>query len=178
MSWQIEIPLITRTLINDLSDQPQYSDERIVQLVTIAAQYVKSEINLGRTYNIDIVNQIISPDPTNPDPGNPLARDNDYIGFIALKSACLLDQSTLRTKALMEGIRASLGPAVISVAGNIRAYQILLEQGPCSTYQELRSQYEFGNANAIRAMMSPFVGNKFDPRAIQLNPFRSRDIYS
>jgi hypothetical protein len=178
MSWQIEIPIITRVLINDLSDQPEYSDDRLLQLITIAAQYVKSEINLVRNYDIDIINQTITPDPSNPDPGNPLAKDSDYIGFIALKSACLLDQSTLRTRAAMEGVRASLGPAVIQVAGNIRAYQILLEEGPCNTYQELRKQYEFGNANAIRSMMSPFVGNKFDPRAIQLNPYRSKDIYS
>ena len=51
MSWQIEIPIIVRTLINDLSDQPMYSDERLVQLATIAAQYVKSEINLSHNYN-------------------------------------------------------------------------------------------------------------------------------
>jgi hypothetical protein len=178
MAWQIEIPIIVRTLINDLGDQPVYSDDRLLQLITIAAQYVKSEINLSLTYDIDIINQTISPDPTHPDPGNPTYKDADYVGFIALKSACLLDQSTFRTKALMEGIRASLGPANIQVAGNIRAYQILMEEGPCLTYQELRKQYEFGNANAIRAMMSPFVGNKFDPRAIQLNPYRSKDIYS
>jgi hypothetical protein len=127
---------------------------------------------------VDIVNQTITPDPSMPVNNDPLSKDRDYIGFVALKSACLLDQSTFRTKAAMEGVRASLGPAAISVAGNIRAYQLLLQEGPCNTYQELRKQYEFGNANAIRSMMSPFVGNKFDPRAIQLNPYRSRDIYS
>ena len=178
MSWQVEIPIITRTLINDLSDQPMYSDERLLQLITVAAQYVLSDINTKYPYQIDIVNQTITPDPSNPDPANPLSKDTDYIGFVSLKSACLLDQSTLRTRAAMEGVRASLGPAVIQVAGNIRAYQILIEQGPYNTYQELRKQYEFGNANAIRSMMSPFVGNKFDPRAIQLNPYRSKDIYS
>jgi hypothetical protein len=176
--WQIEIPLITRTLINDLSDKPMYSDERILQLTTIAAQYVLADINVSREYNIDIINQTITPDPSMPDPADPLSKDHDFIGFVALKSACILDQSTFRTRAAMEGVRASLGPAVIAVAGNIRAYQILIAEGPCNTYQELRKQYEFGNANAIRAMMSPFVGNKFDPRAIQLNPYRSRDIYS
>ena len=178
MSWQIEIPIIVRTLINDLSDQPMYSDERLVQLATIAAQYVKSEINLSHNYNIDIINQTISPDPTALDSADPVTKDADYIGFICLKSACLLDQSTLRTRAAMEGIRAALGPASLQVAGSLQGYALLLEKGPCATYQELRSQYEFGNCNAIRAMMSPFVGNKFDPRAIQLNPYRSRDIYS
>jgi hypothetical protein len=173
MSWKVEIPLIVRTWVNDLSENPTYSDDRLIQLITIAAQYVKGEINLEQSYQIDVVKQTISPDPTSLQ-----IKDSDFVGFIALKSACMLDQSALRTRAAMEGIRAALGPAQLNVAGSLTGYQILLNQGPCATYQELRSQYEFGNCNAIRAMLSPFVGNKFDPRAIQLNPYRSRDIYS
>jgi hypothetical protein len=173
MSWQIEIPLIVRTWINDLSDSPTYSDDRLIQLATIAARYVANEINFSQAYQIDIVKQTITPDPS-----TLTVEDTEFIGFVALKSACILDQSALRTKAAMEGIRAALGPAQLSVAGSLVGYQMLLSQGPCATYQELRIQYEFGNANAVRAMLSPFVGNKFDPRAIQLNPYRSRDIYS
>jgi hypothetical protein len=173
MSWKNEIPLIVRTWVNDLSDNPTYSDERLIQLATIAAQYVANEINFAQLYQINIVKQTISPDPSLLE-----VKDSEFIGFVALKSACILDQSALRTKAAMEGIRAALGPAQLSVAGSLAGYQMLLNQGPCATYQELRIQYEFGNANGVRAMLSPFVGNKFDPRAIQLNPYRSRDIYS
>lgn len=173
MSWQIEIPIIVRSLINDLSDQPTYSDERVQQLIVVAAQYVTREVNLANTYIIDIANPNISPDPTTMQ-----AKDVDFIGFVALKASCLLDHSSLRTKAAMEGIRASLGSANLSVGGSLRGYETIINQGPCALYQELRSQYEFGNANTVRSILSPFVGNKFDPRSIQMSPYRSRDLYS
>lgn len=46
MSWQLEIPIIVRSWINDLSDSPTYSDERIQQLILVAGQYVSLEVNL------------------------------------------------------------------------------------------------------------------------------------
>jgi hypothetical protein len=55
---------------------------------------------------------------------------------------------------------------------------MIIEEGPCAAYDELVSHWDVKEATAIRAVLSPFVGNKFDPRAIQLNPYRSRDIYS
>ena len=102
MSWKNEIPIIVRVWINDLSDTPTYSDDRIKQLIVVAAQYVKREMNFNTVYTIDTLTQSISPDPT-----TLAAPDQDFIGFVALKAACLLDQSTFRTKAASEGIRAS-----------------------------------------------------------------------
>ena len=32
MSWNVEMPLIVRSWINDLSDTPTFSDERVQQL--------------------------------------------------------------------------------------------------------------------------------------------------
>jgi hypothetical protein len=177
--WQIEIPIIIRSLINDLEANPTYSDARMQQIATVAAQYVLEEVNLSNSYVIDIVNQTITPDPSAPE-----TRDVEFISFIALKSACLLDQSTFRTKAVMEGIRTALGSANISVAGNLAGYKMILEQdqGPCKLYQSLSLEYNIGNATAISAVLSPFVGNRFDPRSISRNsPYRSQygsDMYS
>lgn len=173
MAWQDQIPLVVRVWINDLSETPNYSDDRLEQLIVIAAQYTIHEMNFNQNYVINIMDRIITPDPTTLE-----SPDHDFIGFVALKSACMLDQSTFRTRAATEGIRASLGSANLTVQGGLAGYQAILDEGPCAIYQNLRLQYEFGNANGIRAMLSPFVGNKFDPRAIQLNPYRSRDIYS
>lgn len=171
MSWQIEIPIIVRTLINDLSDQPTYSDERIAQVIAVAAKYVQFDVILDHKYDVDVANPNISPDPTSD-------RDEIFISLVSLKAACIIDQSTYRTKAAMEGIRASLGPASLSVAGQSAAWNTILKEGPCALYEELTSHWDVKDATAIRAVLSPFVGNKFDPRAIQLNPYRSRDIYS
>ncbi len=171
MSWQIEIPIIVRTLINDFSDQPVYSDERIAQVIAVAAKYVQFDVVLDHKYEIDVANPNISPDPTTD-------RDEIFISLVSLKAACIIDQSTYRTKAAMEGIRAALGPASLSVVGQSSAWNTILDKGPCAAYDELTSHWDVKDATAIRAVLSPFVGNKFDPRAIQLNPYRARDLYS
>ena len=172
MSWQLEIPIIVRSLINDLGDNPTYSDERIQQLIVVAAQYVTREVNLNVEYSVNIINPDISPDPTLTS-----TKDLDFISFISLKSACFLDQSTLRTRAASEGIKASLGPANLSVGSN-SSYIFLLENGPCKMYEDLKLDYEVGNTSLLRGILSPFVGNNFDPSYLRYPGDHRRDIYS
>lgn len=169
----LEIPIIVRTWINDLEETPIYSDDRLQQVILVASQYVTREINLDTQYKCDLINLTITPDPS-------LANDRDqtFISFVALKAACMLDQSTFRTKAATEGIRAGLGAASISVGGNLKGYKDILDNGPCKMYEKLRMEYEIGNANAIKAILSPFVGNQFDPRYINTEYARFRNFYS
>lgn len=171
MSWNIEIPVIVRTLINDLSDNPTYSDERILQVIAVAARYVQFDVALDNTYTVNVVDPDILPDPT-------INNDSIFISLVSLKAACIIDQSTLRTKAALEGIRAALGPANLSVAGSLAGIRMILETGPCATYDELSSHWDVKEATAIRAVLSPFVGNNFDPSSLnQPGGFR-RDLYS
>lgn len=167
MYWEIEIPIIIRNLINDLEANPAYSDSRIQQLTVVAAQYVINDINLTQQYNIDIINQTITPDPSDPS-----TRDTDFIGFISLKAACILDQSTFRSKAALEGVRTALGSANLSISGNLGGYKTILDQGPCALYDQLKMEHNIGNATAVSAVLSPFVGNKFDPQLALRNSFR------
>jgi len=169
MSWDIEIPIIVRTLINDLSDQPTYSDERLKQIIAVAAKYVQFDVVLDHLYNVDVVEGNISPDPTD---------DNDeiFISLVSLKAACIVDQSALRTKAALEGIRAALGPATLTVKGSLEGFIKILENGPCASYEELTSHWDVSQATAVRAILGPFVGNKFDPRSL-FSDNRGRDLF-
>ena len=171
MSWSIEIPLIVRTLINDLTDQPVYSDERLIQVITVASKYVQFEVTLDNTYTVDVSNGTLTPDPLD-------YHDDVFIGLVALKSACIIDQSTVRTKSATEGIRASLGPASLTVQGSLEGLKLLLETGPCALYQDLVPNWNVRDASAVTAVLSPFVGNKFNPRYLQGNTYRSRYFYS
>lgn len=175
MSWQIEIPIIVRTLISDLDPaNPTYSDERLLQVISVAAKYVQFDVVLDHIYTVDVSVPSISPDPTDD-------RDEIFISLVSLKAACLVDQSTFRTKAAAEGIKAALGPASLSVAGNASIWKTILEEGPCAIYDELVSHWDVKNASAVRAILSPFVGNKFDPRYLLRGPIRDRtnnDFYS
>jgi hypothetical protein len=172
MSWQAEIPIMVRTLVNDLDDTKQtYSDERLQQVIVVAAKYVQFDISLDQKYTIDVVSPNITPDPSERD-------DSIFISLVALKSACIIDQSALRTRAALEGIRAALGPAQLSVTGNLTGFNLIIDKGPCAAYDELTSHWDVKEATAIRAILSPFVGNKFDPRYLQTNSDRSRYFYS
>lgn len=171
MAWQDEITIMVRTLINDLGENPTYSDERLQQVIAVAAKYVEFDVVLDKTYLVDVVTPSITPDPT-------IGDDNIFIALVSLKASCIIDQSTYRTKAGMEGIRASLGPASLSISGQSAALKAMLELGPCAAYDELTAHWDVKEATAIRAILSPFVGNNFNPRYIQSYGYRDRDFYS
>jgi hypothetical protein len=171
MSWNIELPIIVRTLINDLSDNPTYSDERLLQILVVAAKYVQFDVVLDYSYVLNITSPDIIPDPT-------INNDSIFISLVCLKAACMVDQSSVRTKAALEGIRASLGPASLSVGGSLQGLQMILDHGPCAAYDQLTSHWDVKEATAVRAVLSPFVGNKFDPSSLTYPGDSRRDIYS
>jgi hypothetical protein len=175
MSWQIEIPLMVRILINDWDANPTYSDDRISQMVVVAAKYVQMDVVLDHTYTVDVSSLSITPDPTLD------TRDDIFISFLSLKTACMIDQSTFRTKAAMEGVRAALGPANLAVSGSLSGWKTILDMGPCAAYSELAASWNVKDASAVRGILGPFVGNKFDPRYLLRGPIRDRtnsDFYS
>lgn len=156
MSWQTELTTMVRTLINDGIEPYQFSDERIIDTILVAGKYLQFDVNLEHSYAIDIVNKTITPDPTADD-------DEIFIILSSLKAACLVDQGTLRTKAAMEGVRAALGPASLSVGGAASGWEMILKHGPCKLYDDLIEHWDVANASAIAAVLGPFSGNKFDP---------------
>lgn len=170
-SWQLEIPIMVRTLINDLSATPTYSDERLLQIITVAARYVQFDVVLDQSYDINVVVPAITPDPT-------IDNDSIFISLVSLKSACIVDQSVLRTKAALEGIRAALGPAQLSVAGSLAGLRMIIEEGPCAAYDQLVSHWDVKEATAIRAVLSPFVGNQFDPTSLTYPGDSRRNMFS
>lgn len=171
MGWQADITNMVRVLINDLSETPDYSDERIAQVITVAARYVQFDVQLDREYTVDSLNNTITPDPT-------AENDDIFLCLVGLRAACMIDQSTFRTKALLNGISASLGPAKLSVAGNLAGFVEILNQGPCKLYADLSEHWDVQQATSIAAILSPFVGNKFDPTYLRYPGDNRRDIYS
>ena len=165
MSWQTEMTTMVRVLINDTVEPYQFSDERIQQTILVAGKYVQFDVVLEHSYSIDVTNGTLTPDPTD---------DNDEIFLIlaSLKAACLVDQGTLRMKAAMDGVRAALGPASLSVAGATTGWELILKHGPCKLYDDLVEHWDVANASAIAAVLGPFSGNKFDPELQRANQQR------
>ncbi len=164
MAWSDSMLVMLRVTINDLdSGDYTYSDDQLKQMLVVAAKYVVTDISLPNSYTINVVTPDISPDPAT-------LNDDIFIDFVVLKAACLLDQAGLRSGAAIGGVKAVLGPATLDVdgEGKIAGYLELIKQGPCKLYSDLKKQYGFMGANSIRAVISPFVSNLFDPRNLRI----------
>lgn len=174
MSWDTEIITTVRVLINDIVSPYTYSDDRLKQVVTVAAKFVKNDLSFISTdYSINIIDNTISPDPTAAQ-----SLDEVFVNCVSLKASCIVDQSTFRTKAASEGIKATLGPASLDIRNNLQGFKILLDEGPCALYNKFVNDYEIANATNIRAILSPFVGNNFTPDTMHNSGLGYRDFYS
>lgn len=175
MAWKKQIVTIVRTLTGDLDTPYLYSDNRLLQTIVVAAQYVQFDVNLNTKYTLNLITPNITPDPSD-------NADDIFISLVGLKTACIIDQSTFRTKASLEGIKAALGSASLTVGGSLGGWKTILDQGACKLYAELTDHWDIANANAVRAIFSPFVGNNFDPQNLStptndFNRFQGNEYY-
>lgn len=168
-AWLEEMVIMLRYLINDITNEPTYSDIRLAQTLLIAAKYVQTEMTLPYTYSINPAQLTITPDPTE-------VEDIAMINFSVLKAACILDMATLRTAAKTAGVSASLGPAKLDTIKQLDGYRSILELGPCATYENSKFDYAIGNIT-YRAVLGPFVGNQFEIRGPLSLRYNSRNLY-
>jgi hypothetical protein len=156
MAWKSEMVLMLRGLISDF-DKTSYTDDRLQQLLVIAAHYVRQEVDFTQTYTISVTAKTISPDPCS----STNADKQAFTNFTVLKAACLTDWSTYRSKALSSGIRARCGPAQLETLQHLKGFRDLIDFGPCKAYETLKEEHEFGNYT-LKAILSPFTSSNFD----------------
>lgn len=162
VSWETIMVEMVRVLIGDLDSPPTYSDSRLETLLVVAAKYVQQELTFDTTYTITVTVPDIDPDPS-----ATATLDDEFTNFVVLKAACLADMSTLRTKAALAGLKARCGPAVLETLQHLEGFTILIEQGPCAAYKALKKEYQYGNTDMVRAVLSPFRGNNFNPASLR-----------
>ena len=159
MVWQDTMVVLLRNIINDVSDTAEYSDGRLEEVLAVAAHFVIQELNFDYTYTVTVATCSISPDPdTN--------GDTAFMNLVVLKAACIIDQGQYRTKALAAGVKIRCGPAVLETLQHLKGFKELLEVGPCAAYETLKRDWQLGNARLCKAILSPFVGNNFDPTSL------------
>ena len=159
-SWQNTSLLMLRTMLNDAGcGESTYSTTRLEQLLITSAYFLPIDINFKNTYTVDVEAYTISPDPISQTDGS------EFINFLVLKAACVADEGNFRNKALMQGVTACCGPAVLQTSNYGQYLKELLTNGPCKVYEDLKEGYNFGyeGAQVIKAVMSPFVSNDFYP---------------
>lgn len=159
-SWQDDAIPMLRILISDMDiNNLTYSDDRLEQILVVAARYVLQDIDFATTYTVSVQGRTIDPDPTATE-----SSDNTVlINLTVLKAACLTDWSTYRAKMLLAGVVAKCGPATIETLQHLDGFKELINLGPCAAYQKMVDDVMFDGGRICKAILSPFTSNNFDP---------------
>ena len=164
--------IIVRNLINDTQAPQTYDDNRLQELILTAAYLVVTDItSLDTTYSVNISGLTISPDPYNNGP------DVVFTSFATLRAACLADQSLFRTRAMVAGISAKCGPAILDTMRHMDGFKELITIGPCATYEIMKKDFMFGSGKICQVIMSPFISNTFNPESLGLKFTDARNSY-
>lgn len=148
MSWRSQIPLIVRYLINDVDNTNyKYSDERIETSVLVASQLLTIETDFGSMYSIDIANGNLSPDPFD-------TQDNAFINLSALKTACIIVGSELKTEA-SNAISIKDGPSAIDLRGVASTLSVLYKD-LSDKYSKMLLDYRAGGSIVGQAVLGPY----------------------
>ena len=132
MSLEDDGLTLLRHLIDDLGNTPEYSDDRLIELLYVAATYVNLEI--GTSYSISICSQTVDPDP-----------DPSFNTLVALKSACLLVRSTQSSYAKCD-FSVTDGPAKVDLKGSADKLKVSAD-GFCNQYERAKINFLMGSSD-------------------------------
>lgn len=149
MSWQNEMTVIVRHLVNDLdSTSYTFTDDRLEESVLVAAQLASLDIDFDNIYTIDVDAVSLSPDPTGS--GD---KDDSFINLVCLKTARMLIGSELKTHAL-NAISLRDGPSQLDLRGIVAGLKILFDD-IAKRYEEAVMQYKL-NGVVGQAILGPY----------------------
>lgn len=149
MSWQNTIPVMVRYLIDDTdSTSYKYSDARIEKTILVGAQFVSLELDFPNIYVIDIPNDSLTPDPTDTN-----TKDNSFINLVALKTACIIVGSEMKTESA-NAISIKDGPSAIDLRG-VSSTLAVLYKDLCDKYMAMADDYKFTGETG-QAILGPY----------------------
>jgi hypothetical protein len=167
MSWQNTIPIMVRYLVSDVNPSSyKYSDSRMSTTVLVAAQLVSLDLNFPNNYEIDIDFGVIAPDPTEEE-----TKDSSFINLIALKTACIIIGSELKTES-SNAISIKDGPSAIDLRG-VSASLSVLYKDLCDKYQKMSDDYKFTGETGSSILGPYSPGSEYISRNQSSNDFRS-----
>lgn len=159
MTWDVDLVIMLRVLINDLKTPQKNTDAYLQQVLVTAGIMVDSEIAFNYAYEYDISAITIAPDPiTN--------QDIIFQALVPLKAACIMTQGDFRL-ALSQGIKVRDGDSSVDTSVGFRGYRDILQFGPCAVYDKLKWDIQSGKSNGQTA---EFVGGAV------MSPYRAADV--
>jgi hypothetical protein len=147
-TWDCELTLILRGLINDLVVPYTYNDSKLQTLLVISAQLINQDFDFDTTYTINVEQQTISPDPISD-------RDDIFINLTCLKAACLVLAAEVK-ESTSQAFKVVDGPSQIDFSNGYRAKQDLYKMF-LDDYAQAKIEYKIGNLNNIKAILTPYT---------------------
>jgi len=141
MSWDVEMPIELRHIINDVDIPQTYSDQRLQTAILVGARRVYTELSFTNPYYADIVQNKLTPDPTltNATGGGP---DQWFINMTIYKTGELMLRNNLKVAALTaytimdDGIKVDLR--------SVAQYQQALLKGIENEWENMKMNYSCG----------------------------------
>lgn len=151
MSWQGQISTMVRHLISDVDPANyKYSAKRLETAILVSAQLVTFDTDLAQSYNINVEQCNLSPDPTDAE-----TSDKDFIALTAIKTACIIIGSEVRAES-GNAISIKDGPSAIDLRGVSNTLMILYKD-LCQKYEQMLIEYQAGNSIAGHAILGPYA---------------------
>jgi len=154
MAWLDDAVSMLRVMIWDMESEPEFCDDKLEQVIMMAASQISAEVAFPDTYTVNFSARTVSPDPS---------EDAVYFNLMLLKAACIIDRGKMRSAVAMTNLEARCGPVSMKVGDNIKGYDSLMSKGYCAVYEETRMQYLFSNIGWCKAVLTPFVNSSFFP---------------
>lgn len=135
MSFELDVITIIRHMIDDLdcSDQ-EYTDDRLLELIFIAANY--TNLDIDTEYTISISEQSISPAP-----------DSHFTNLVALKATCMLLRSAAASYAKFD-FKVTDGPSTVDLKDIAQKLQTAADNS-CKQYSTLVQRRFMGEGGYV-----------------------------
>jgi hypothetical protein len=148
--WQLAMLLMLRSIIGDLdSSNYTYTDDRLVQILSIAAYDVNSAATFLYDYTVEVPDKTITPDPV-------VEGDQDFAVLTVYKAACIILGSEVKTQSC-NAIAMKDGPSSIDLRG-VSGSLATLQKTICGQYEEMLNKYRFAKTSGDggMAVLSPY----------------------
>jgi|TARA_Y100000593_G_scaffold66933_1_gene123153 hypothetical protein len=141
---------MVRYLVDDIDPTNyKYANKRVETTILVAAQFVTLQTDFNNTYTINVEQCTLSPDPTDSD-----TKDNAFINLTALKAACIMLGSEVRSES-GNAISIKDGPSAIDLRG-VASTLVTLYQDLCKKYDQMLLDYRAGSSVAGQAILGPY----------------------
>ena len=150
MSWQGKISTIVRHMINDVdTTNYKYSDKRIETSILVSAFLVEIDADFNNSYDINVEQCLLSPDPTDTE-----TKDDDFVALVALKTACMIVGSEVKSESA-NAISIKDGPSAIDLRG-VSNTLFVLYKDLCEKYEKLLYDYKEDGVSVGQAVLGPY----------------------